>query len=336
MRVARCGPRSRRAGGLRRALCALACAALAGSALAQAYPAKPIRVIVPWPPGGGADIMARSLAESLGRVLGQSIVVDNRGGGNGVIGAEYVARSAPDGYTLMFHSITSHATNPALFSKLPYDTVNDFAPITQIAAVPLVIVVHPSFPAKSVRELIELARARPGEIDYASFGAGSMSHMAGELLKIMARINIVHIPYKGGGPALADALAGHVPVYFSGIQTAYPHIQSGRLRPLAITSRTRLRRYPALPTVAETPGLAGYEAEVMFAIWAPARTPQSIVNHLHAALGRAIRSAEFRGRLEREGAGEPIGNLPEEMAATVRAEMERLGRLVAIAGIKFQ
>lgn len=319
-----------------RSLLYLALFALSTGVAAQALPTKPVRMVVPWPPGGGADIMARILADPLARTLGQQVIVDNRGGSNGVIGAEVVARAAPDGHTIMFHSITSHVINPAILSKLPYDTLNDFAPVTQVASVPLVIVVHPSFPAKTVRDLVNLARARPGEINYASFGAASMSHLAGEQLKIMTGINIVHIPYKGGGPALADTLAGHVPVYFSGIQTSYPHIQSGRLRPLGITSPARLKQFPELPAVAETPGLKDYDAAVMFAIWVPAKTPREVVIRLHAELVKVLQSPEFRGRLEREGASEPIGNTPEQMAATIRSDMQKLGKLVKAAGVKLQ
>ena len=310
--------------------------AVAGPVSAQAYPAKAVRMVVPWPPGGGADILARVLSDPLTRALGQQVVVDNRGGSNGIIGAEAVARAAPDGYTIMFHSITSHVINPAITSQLPYDTLADFAPVTQVAAVPLVIVVHPSFPAKTIREFVALAKARPGEINYASFGAASMSHLAGEQLKIMAKIDIVHIPYKGGGPALIDTLAGHVPVYFSGVQTAYPHVQAGRLRPLAVTTLARMKQYPDIPAVAETVGLKDYEASVMFAIWAPARTPREIVARLQSEVSRAIQQPDFRARLEREGAGEPVGNTPEQMAATIRADMDRLGKLVRAAGVKLQ
>src|SRR5687768_17202986 len=211
-------------------------------------------MVVPWPPGGTNDILGRALAEPLGRALGQQVIVDNRGGSNGVIGAEAVARAPGDGYTIMFHSITSHATNPAVYKKLGYDTINDFTPITQIAWVPLLIVAHPSFPARNVRELIAIARARPGEVNYASFGQGSMSHLAGELLKAMAKIDIVHIPYKGGGPALVDALAGHVPVYFSSIVPSLPNIKAGRLRAIAITGAERSKQLPDVPSVSETSG----------------------------------------------------------------------------------
>ena len=303
---------------------------------AQAFPSKAVRMVVAWPPGGGNDIMARILADPLSRVLGQQIVVDNRGGSNGIIGAELVSRALPDGYTILFHSITSHVINPAIIAKLPYDTINDFAPITQIASVPLVIVVHPSFPARTIRDLINIAKSRPGEINFASFGAATMSHLAGEQFNLMAGIKMVHIPYKGGGPALIDTLAGHVPLYFSGVQTSYPHIQTGKLRALAITSPVRLKQFPELPTVAETTGLKDYDAAVMMATWAPAKTPAAILARLHGDIVRTLQSPEFRGRLEREGASEPVRNTPQQMAATIRSDMERLGKLVKAAGIQLQ
>lgn len=320
---------------INRLLGVLLCA-LSVNAAAQSYPSKAVRMVVAWPPGGGADIMARILADPLSRVLGQQILVDNRGGSNGIIGAELVARAVPDGYTILFHSITSHVINPAITTKLPYDTLNDFAPITQIASVPLVIVVHPSFPARTIRDLINVAKSHPGEINFASFGAATMSHLAGEQFNLMAGIKMVHIPYKGGGPALVDTLGGHVPIYFSGIQTSYPHIQTGKLRALAITSPARLKQFPELPTVAETTGLKDYDAAVMFATWAPAKTPAAILARLHGDVVKTLQLPEFRGRLEREGAGEPVGNTPQQMAATIRSDMERLGKLVKAAGIQLQ
>ena len=316
----------------RRAL-ALLLSLIASAAFSQSYPAKPVRMVVPWPPGGTNDILGRALAEPLGRTLGQQVIVDNRGGSNGVIGAEAVARAPGDGYTIMFHSNTSHVTNPAVYKKLAYDTVNDFTPVTQIAWVPLMIVAHPSFPAKNVRELIAIAKAQPGQVNYASFGQGSMSHLAGELLKNMAKIDIVHIPYKGGGPALVDALAGHVPLYFSSIAPSLPAVKAGRLRALALTGTERSKQLPDVPTVAETPGLKGYDATVMYAVWAPAKTPSDIVGRLHAAIVKVVHTPQFRERLDFEGASAPIGNSPEQMAATIRADMAKLAKLVQVSGL---
>lgn len=306
------------------------------AAFAQTYPAKPIRMVVPWPPGGTNDILGRALAEPLGRNLNQQVIVDNRGGSNGVIGAELVARAPGDGYTIMFHSITSHVTNPAVYRKLAYDTINDFTPVTQVAWVPLVIVVHPSFPPKSVRELISLAKSQPGQINYASFGQGSMSHLAGEMLKIMTKIDIVHIPYKGGGPALVDTLAGHVPLYFSSIAPSLPNIKAGRLRALAMTGTARSKQLPDVPTVAETTGLKAYDATIMYAVWSAAKTPPEIIGRLHAALVKVLHTPQFKERLDFEGASEPIGNSPEQMAATIRSDMAKLTKLVEISGLKPQ
>ncbi len=308
----------------------------AGAASAQTWPAKPVRMVVPWPPGGANDILGRELAEHMTRLLGQQVIVDNRGGANGVIGAEAVARAAPDGYTFMMHSLTSHATNPAIYKKLNYDTINDFAPVTQVAWLPLMIVVHPSFPAKTVRDLVQLAKANPGAISYASFGTGSMSHLAGELLKVMAKIDITHVPYKGGGPALIDTVAGQVPVYFAGVTTGLSNVQAGRLRALAVTGSTRSKPLPDVPMVSETPGLKGYEASVTYAAWVPARTSPDIINRLNAAIIKAMQAPEFKARLDREGCSDPIGGTPETLAAAQRSEIEKLAKIVKAAGIEPQ
>jgi len=307
-----------------------------GAAQAQTYPNKPVRLVVPWPTGGANDILGRELAEHMGRALGQQVVVDNRGGANGMIGAEAVARAAPDGYTVMFHNLTAHATNPAIYRKLSYDTVNDFAPVTQVASNPLIIVTHPSLPARDLRELIALARAQPGKLSYASFGNGSMAHLGGEMFKSMARINMLHVPYKGGGPALVDTLAGHVPVYFSGVATVVQHVQAGRLRGLAMTGSSRLKVLPDVPTVAEASDLKGYEASVTYGVWVPAKTPPEIIAKLNSVIVREIKTPEFRARLEKEGASEPIGNTPAEMQATLKAEMDKYAKVVKTAGIEPQ
>jgi len=300
---------------------------------AQGYPSKPIRMVVPWPPGGTNDIVGRALAEPLGRALGQQVIVDNRGGSNGVIGAEVVARAAPDGYTLMFHSITSHATNPAVYKKLNYDTLRDFSPITLIAPVSLVIVVHPSFPPKTARELIALARARPGDVAYASFGTGSMSHLAGELLKQMAKVDLLHVPYKGGGPALVDTLAGHVPVYFSSVAPSLPHIKAGKLRALAVTAGKRTPQLPDVPAVAETPGMKDYDAVILYGTWAAGRTSRDVVSRLNSEIVKILRTPGFRTRLEELGLGEPSPSTPEQMAEAIRTDMVKLAGLVKAAGL---
>ncbi len=317
----------------------LVCMAMCGAACgvaAQTYPAKPIRMVVPWPPGGATDIFARMLAEPLSRALGQQVIVDNRGGSNGIIGAEAVARAAPDGYTLMFHVMTSHLINPAVYKKLNYDTLNDFAPITQLTWTPMVITVHPAFPPKTVAELVTLAKSRPGQVDYASFGIGSMSHLAGEMFNSMAHVRLTHIPYKGGAAALIDNIAGHVPVNFAGIAPALPHIHGGKLRALAVTGKVRSKQLPEVPMVASTRALENYEATNTFAAWAPAKTPPDIINRLHGAMVNAMQTTEFKQRLEREGASDPIGNMPEQMAATLRADMAKLTQLAKAAGVEPQ
>ena len=306
------------------------------TAHAQAWPAKPVCMVVPWPPGGANDILGRELAEHMTRLMGQQVIVDNRGGANGVIGAEAVARAAPDGYTFMMHSLTSHATNPAIYTRLNYDTINDFAPVTQVAWLPLMIVVHPAFPAKTVGDLLRIARAQPGAISYASFGTGSMSHLAGELLKVMAKIDMTHIPYKGGGPALIDTVAGQVPVYFAGVTTALSNVQAGRLRVLAVTGNVRSKPLPNVPTVAETPELKGYEASVTYAVWVPARTSPDIIGRLNGIVIKAMQTPEFRARLEREGCSDPIGGTPELLAAAQRSEIDKLAKIVRAAGIEPQ
>ncbi|MCA3149964.1 MAG: tripartite tricarboxylate transporter substrate binding protein, partial [Rhodocyclaceae bacterium] len=260
------------------ALCLMSVLAAAPAACALAQPAagwpvKPVRMVIPWPPGGGADIVGRILAEPLGQALGQQLVVENRGGSNGVIGAEAVARAAPDGYTIMFHSVTPHMLNPSFFAKLPYDTFTDFAPVGLVAEVPLAIVVNPVLPVKTLPDLIALARKNPGQLSFASFGAGSISQLAGELFNRQFGLKMTHIPYKGGGPALIDTLGGHVPIYFSGIGTSLPQLRAGKLRALGVTTATRSKLLPDVPTVDEAAGSKGYEASVMFGLFAPAKTP---------------------------------------------------------------
>ncbi len=317
------------------ALCGAICG-VGGGATAQSYPIKPVRMVVPWPPGGATDIFARMLAEPLSRALGQQVIVDNRGGSNGIIGAEAVARAVPDGYTIMFHIITSHVTNPAVYKKLNYDTLNDFAPVTQTAWTPMVIALHPAFPPKTVSELVALAKARPAQVDYASFGIGSMSHLAGEMFNGMAKVRLTHIPYKGGAAALIDTIAGHVQVNFAGIAPSLPHVHGGKLRALAVTGKARSKQLPEVPTVAATRGLENYEATNTFATWAPAKTPPDIITRLHGAMVNVMQTTEFKQRLEREGASDPIGNTPEQMAATLRADMEKLTKLARAAGVEPQ
>ena len=302
---------------------------------AAAWPAKPVRMVIPWPPGGGADIVGRILAEPLGQALGQQLVVENRGGSNGVIGAEAVARAAPDGYTIMFHSVTSHMLNPSFFAKLPYDTFTDFAPVGLVAEVPLVIVVNPVLPVKALNELLALAKKNPGQLSFASFGAGSISQLAGELFNRQFGVKMTHIPYKGGGPALVDTLGGHVPIYFSGIGTSLPMLRAGKLRALGVTTAARSKLLPDVPTVDEAAGSRGYEASVMFGLFAPARTPQAIVTRLNAEVVRLLDSADFQNRLANQGGSDrATSTSPQAMLDYMKTNTPRWAALVKEIGAR--
>ena len=303
-------------------------------AIAQTYPAKTVRIVVPWPPGGGNDTLGRWLAQKLAEPLGQQVVVDNRGGQNGVIGADNVAKSAPDGYTIMVHTITGHVINPAFYGKLPYDTERDFSGITLIASVPHTIVAHPALPVKNLKELIALAKAHPGELNYASFGNGSTSHLSGELFNSMTGVTLVHIPYKGGGPALIDTLAGHVPLYFSSLPTSLPQVKVGKLRALAVTGATRSKHVPEIPTVDEAAGVKGYVSEVMYGVLAPAGMPKEITARLNGEIVRILNTPDMKERLASIGTDDPVGSTPEQTAAYVRAELPKWAKIIKASGIK--
>jgi tripartite-type tricarboxylate transporter receptor subunit TctC len=302
------------------------------AAHAQPWPAKPVRMVIPYPAGGSVDVSGRRLAEDLGAEIGQAIVVENRAGANGIIATDYVAKSAPDGYTMLVSTLAAHAGNPAAVKSLPYDPVKDFAPVTVINTVPLLLVVHPSFPAKSIADIVRMAKERPGKVNYASFGTGGMAHLAGVQLELRGDVRMLHVPYKGGAPALADVLGGHVEMFFSGINSALPHVRAGRLRPIAVTGAARSKALPDLPTVAET--FPDYEAGVSPAVWYPARTPQDIVSRTHAAIVKVVSTPKFRQAAERDGESDPIANTPAEMAAMVQKDLERYAALFKAAGIK--
>lgn len=308
--------------------------AVSSVAVAQGYPAKPVRLVVPWPPGGGIDTVGRWMAQKLADPLGQQVVVDNRGGQSGVIGADHVAKSPADGYTIMVHTITGHVINPAFYGKLPYDTERDFSSVTLIASAPHIIVAHPSLPVKTLKELIALAKARPGQIDFASFGAGSTSHLSGELFKSMTGVNLVHIPYKGGGPALIDTLAGHVPLYFSGLPASLPHVRSGKLRGLAVTGAVRSKQILEMPTVDEAAGTKGYVSELMYGVLAPAGVPREIIARLKSEFVKILNMPDIRDRLASIGAGDPVINTPEQMDAYIRSELPKWAKILRAAGIK--
>jgi len=317
-------------------LAALFVVTLAGAlpVCAQEYPRKPIRLIVPFAPGGGNDTVARAISQSAGASLGQPVVVDNRAGAGGMLGAELAARSPPDGYTLFLGGVGSHAINPNLHAKLPYDPVKDFAPITLIASAPSVLVVNPSLPARTLAEFTALAKASPGRINYASNGNGSSAQLAAVLYESMAGVQMVHVPYKGLAPALVDLLAGEVQAMFSSVVAIVPNIKAGRLRALAVTGKRRAALLPEVPTLDES-GVPGYEAGSWYGILAPAGTPQAVVAKLHEAIVRALAKPEVRERLVSEGA-EVIGSTPEAFAAHITAELARMGKLIRDAGIRME
>ena len=295
------------------------------------YPNRPIRLIVPYPPGAGTDIIARTVGQRLGETLGQQIVVDNRGGGGGVIGADAGAKAPPDGYTMVLVTST-FAMTPAL-QKPPYDPVRDFTPLILLAAVPNILVVHPALPAHSLQELLALARARPGELSYATSGTGTVSHLLTEWLRsLVGGIKLVHVPYKGNAQALTDLLGGHVSSMFSALPSAMPHLASGRVRPLAITSRARSAAVPQVPTFIEA-GVPDFVFSSEFGLLLPARTPRDIVTLLNREIVKILRLPDVRERLAAQGA-EPVGNTPEEYAASVKADLARWAKIVKTANIR--
>jgi len=309
---------------------ALLCTAGSFAAWAQTYPSKPIKLIVTYPPAGGADTMARLIAAKLSESLGQPVIVENRPGASGQIGAEVVAKSAPDGYTLMLDA-SSYAVNPSLYPKLPYDPNKAFAPITLLALFPNMLVVTPSFPATSVKELVAMAKAKPGTISYASSGNGSAQHLAAELFKQQAGIDMMHVPYKGGGPAMIDVMAGQVPVFFANMASALGHVKGGKLRALAITGSKRSPNMPELPTLAES-GVPGYEVYEWNVVFAPAGTPAAIVNRLHEHIAKALAMKDVRERIAALG-GEINGGTPQATEKFLREQMNKWSRVVKQAQI---
>ena len=297
----------------------------------QAYPAKPVRLVVPSAPGGGTDITARVMAPKLGEYLGQQVVVENRAGAGTMIGGELVARAAPDGYTLLM-GISTLAINPAMYKKVPYDALKDFVPISQAVSLPNILVVHPSLPAKTVKELVAFGRARPGQIQFASAGVGTNPHLTAELFLSMTGLKMLHIPYKGSGAGIIDVIAGHVPVMTPSILTGLPHAKAGRLRALGVTSARRAGGAPDIPTIAEA-GVPGYEAVQWFGILAPAGTPRAIIDRVHREAVRVLQNPETKERLVADGA-DPVGSTPEQFAAFIRAETAKWAKVVKAIGIQ--
>jgi tripartite-type tricarboxylate transporter receptor subunit TctC len=304
---------------------------MVGTCWAQEYPTRPIRLIVPYTPGGPADIVARVLGQHLGEALGTAVVIDNRGGANGIIGTEAAAKAAPDGYTLLFGTIQTHGVNPGLVAKLPYDPVKDFIAAAPATTFPFLLAVTPTLPASSVADLIALAKAKPGLLNYSSAGVGTGTHLAGELLKSLAHLDITHVPYKGGGDALTDVIAGRIEMTFVGVPAALPFIRTGKLKALAITGTRRLAELPAIPTVAET--LPGFEVSSWNGFFAPAGTPAAIVNRLNDQLAQILRLPDVKERLTTLGA-EPMTGTPEQFGMYVREEIAKWGKVVKAAGIK--
>ena len=300
-------------------------------AWSQQYPVKPIRFIVTFPPGGTVDITARIVQLKLSESLGQPIVIDNRGGAGGAVGTEAAAKSEPDGYTFLF-TLSSHTINPLLY-KLRYDVERDFAPVSLLVSVPQLIAAHPSAPAKSLRELVAAARERPGAYAYASPGSGTPGHIAAELLKLRTGIDIVHVPYKGGGPAVADTVAGQVPFLFLTAPAALSFTRSGKLRALAVTTRKRTPAAPEIPTVAEELNLPDYDVDSWVALFAPAKTPAAIVARMHSEVARVVHLPEVKQRLLEQGA-DPVGSSPEELERVVRSELKNWATVIRDARIK--
>ena len=317
---------------LSRLLCGVFLTLIAASAWSQTYPTKPVRIIVPFSPGGSTDVTARLLAQKLTEAWRQQVIVDNRAGAGGNIGADAVAKAAPDGYTLLLATTGVMSINHRLYRTLTYDAVRDLAPVTQIGSLPLILVVHPSLPAKSVKELVAMAKARPGQLSYASSGVGGATHMTAEIFRMMAGVDIVHIPYKGSGQALTDLISGQVPMAFDQITSSLPHVESGRLRALAVTSARRFASVPTLPSMAEA-GITGYEAVSWNGLAAPANTPRDIIVRIQGEVARALQTPDMKERFFKDGI-EPIASTPEQFAAHIRSERAKWEKVIDAAGIK--
>jgi len=301
-------------------------------AMAQPYPAKPIKIVAPSTPGDAPDVIARLIADKLSPALGQQVVVENRPGAGGVVGSDYVAKAAPDGYTLIMGNAGSHGINAAVYAKLPYDIQRDFAPVSQVAVAPNVMVINPSVPANSVAEFIAYAKANPGKLSYASGGNGSSAHMSMELFKSMSGIDIQHVPYKGSSPALTDVVSGQVVAFIGNMPPTVPLIKAGKLKALAVTTKSRSALMPELPTITEA-GLPGFETVAWFGVLAPAGTPPEVVNRLSAEIAKIAKSPEMREKLVAMGA-EPVGSTPDEFKAVIDRDIAKWKPLAQKVGIK--
>jgi tripartite-type tricarboxylate transporter receptor subunit TctC len=309
----------------------IAVLSLCAPALAAGWPERPIRFVVPYPPGGGGDRMARPMAQAMGKQLDQQVVVDNRGGAGGTLGADLVAKASPDGYTLLFGTVGTQAINVSL-RKLPYDPVQDFSPISLTHNAPRILVVHPSVPAKTVAELISLAKAKPGQLTFASAGNGGTNHLSGELFKLLGGVQMVHVPYKGAGPAAIDVLSGRVSMTFDSIPVWASHIKAGKVRAIAVTSAQRSSSFPDLPTVSEA-GLPGFEVSNWLGVFAPAKVPRPVVERLNAALKKVMADPEIRSQLVSQGV-EPMYTTSQELGDLVRRDIAKWAKLVKASGAK--
>ena len=302
------------------------------SSAVSVYPSKPIRLIVPFTPGGSTDILGRAVAQALADAWGQQVLVDNKPGAGGTIGCEAAAKAPPDGYTLLMGHIGTLAVNPGLYAKLPYDPVRDFAPVTLFAMVPNILVVRPSVPARTLSEFLALARAKPGTLNYGSGGTGSAAHLATEYLKLMSKTDMVHVPYKGTGPVIADLIGGQLDFTMTGLPPAISQIRAGKLRAIATASKSRLALLPDVPTISES-GLPGFDATQWYGVLAPSGTSKAIVDRLQTTIARSLERPEFKRRLEAEGA-DPVGNTPAEFASFIGAEIARWSKVIKAAGIR--
>lgn len=315
------------------ALCLIAALGFASGALAQDYPSKPVRFIVPYPPGGGTDVIARIVQHPLSEALKQTIVIENRGGAGGAVGTEQAAKAAPDGYTFLF-TLSSHTINPLLY-KLHYDVERDFAPVTLIVSVPQIIAAYPGSPIHNMQDVISTAKAHPGKLHYGSVGNGTPSHIAGELLKLRTGIDIVHVPYKGGGPAVADTLGGQIWVVMATMPAAISHVRAGKLRALAVTTLKRNPGAPDVPTVAEALKIPDYEVDSWYALFAPAKTPPAIIARLQKEVARTLQIPDVKQKLLEQG-GDTVGSTPEHLDGVVKAELRKWAEVIRDAKIKLE